>query len=334
MSDACFSRLPIPPQFQIDRWAKMEICNSCATSMPEKEVVCGGFCKANFHYKCARLSEETYKDICGHVAVFWFCKGCCDLMKNARFKNAMVSSNAATLELKDAYQKVVEELKAEIKTSLLAELKDEIQGGFNKLSPAVLSPIPPRVFQFNARNSPKRTRDDDVPEPVEQPTKIFRGTGPSANNAVRGSAGNSDDKFWLYLTKISPDVSESDVQSLAMECLQTNEIVVKSLIPRGRPLSMLSFVSFKVGVKKDLKSMAMNPATWPQGIEFREFIELESNARHFWKPAPRLDPGSNSSSENPIQQHQLPAPTSELGTIPPMVNASQVQQQQSNPPAQ
>lgn len=271
--------------------------------MTESEVVCGGFCKATFHYKCAHLSESLYKDISGNSAVFWFCKGCCDLIKNARFKNAMSSTHAASLELQDAYQKVVEDLKTEIKTSLLAELKQEIQGGFNKFSPAVLSPIP-RHFQFRTRASPKRTRDEDASEPVEQLTKIFCGTGQTAGSAVGGTLTRTDDKFWVYLTKISPEVSESEVEILAKECLQTSDVVVKSLVPKGRPPSMISFLSFKVGVHKDLKSKAMDPVNWPQGIQFREFIDYDTNARHFWKPAPRFDPGTDLSNPLPQQSNQ------------------------------
>lgn len=225
------------------------------------------------------------------------------MMKNARFKSAMTSTNAATLELKDSYQRVVEELKAEIKNSLIAELKQEIQGGFNKLSPAVLSPLP-RQFQFRARTTPKRTRDEDPLELVEQPTKMFCGTGQSGSSTLGESAVRPDEKFWVYLTKISPDVSESEVQNLANECLQTTDAVAKSLVPRGKPLSMLSFVSFKVGVQKDLKSKAMDPATWPQGIEFREFIDHGSNVRNFWKPTQRFDPGTTSSNHLQHQSNQ------------------------------
>lgn len=204
------------------------------------------------------------------------------------------ATHAASLELRDAYQKVVEDLKAEIKNSLLAELKQEIQGGFNKLSPAILSPVP-RRFQFRDRNTPKRTRDEESAQSSEQPSKIFCGTGQSAGSTSEGLAANADDKFWVYLTKISPEVSESDVQCLAQDRLQTADVVVKSLVPRGKPLSMLSFVSFKVGVHKDLKSKAMDPATWPEGIQFREFIDHDSNVRNFWRPSLRLDPGATSS---------------------------------------
>lgn len=220
-------------------------------------------------------------------------------MKKARFKNAMSSMNAASLEIKEVYQTVIEDLKAEIKNSLLAELKQEIQGGFNKLSPAVLSPVP-RHFQFRSRITPKRSRDEEASEPAEQPAKIFCGTGQAAGTLVGGSSTRTEGKFWLYLTKISPEVQESDIELLVKERLKTTDVTVKSLVPKGRPLSELSFMSFKVGVHEDLKPNAMDPATWPQGIQFREFIDHGSNTRLFWKPAPRFDPGTTLS--NPPMQ--------------------------------
>lgn len=197
--------------------------------MSNVEVVCGGFCKANFHYGCANLTEPLYKEIRDRPSLFWMCKGCRDIMGNARFKNAMVSMNAAAKEVNDVYQKLVEELKTEIKDSLIAELKQEIQGGFNKLTPAVLSPLP-RRFQFGNRSTanfvhgstPKRDRDEDALPTQEQPSKIFRGTAHPANSALAGSTVRTDDRFWLYLTKISPDVKESDVQLLVKECLLTD----------------------------------------------------------------------------------------------------------------
>lgn len=100
------------------------------------------------------------------------------------------------------------------------------------------------------------------------------------------------DKFWVYLTKISPEVTETDIEKLAKECLRVDEVAVKSLIPRGRPSSTLSFISFKVGVDPESKSKALDPASWPQGIEFREFIEDEGRrTQHFWKPTPNVDSG-------------------------------------------
>ncbi|XP_055623048.1 uncharacterized protein LOC129766505 [Toxorhynchites rutilus septentrionalis] len=277
----------------------MEICNSCASNMTSAEVVCGGFCKATFHFKCARITEALYNEIIGNPAVFWMCKGCCDIMGNACFRNTITSMNSVTAELNNMHKKVVEELKTEIKDSLIAELRLEIQGGFNKLSPAVLSPLPHR-FQFDNRSSPKRARDDD-PERLERPTKIFRGTGLMANGATIATAVRTESRFWMYLSKISPEVSEADIQNLAKECLQTDDVVAKSLIPRGRPLNTLTFVLFKVDINQSLKTKAMDPSTWPQGIEFREFEDNGSTSRHFWKPAPIADPGASTSTNNPIQ---------------------------------
>lgn len=267
--------------------------------MASTEVVCGGFCKANFHFSCANITEALYKEVRDKPALFWMCKGCRDIMGSARFKNAMVSMNAAAKEVNDVYQKLVEDLKTDIKDSLIAELKHEIQGGFDKLSPAVLSPLP-RRFHFGNRSTPKRDRDEDALS-TQQPSKIFRGTAHPDNNAVSRPASRTDDRFWVYLTKISPDVKEADVQHLVKECLLTDDVVAKPLVPKGRPLSTLTFVSFKVGVRQELKSKAMDPSTWPPEIEFREFVDHGSNVQHFWKPALVLDPGT--SSTNQSQNH-------------------------------
>lgn len=225
------------------------------------------------------------------------------MMANARFKNTMVSMNAATKEVNDVYQKLVEELKTEIKDSLITELRQEIQGGFNRLSPAP-APLPLR-FRFGLNPTPKRDRDEDQTPMLEQPAKIFRGTAHPANNLLTVPAVRRDDKFWVYLTKISPDVNERDVQQLVKECLLTDDVETKILVPKGRPLSTLTFVSFKVGVGHDLKSKAMDPSTWPPEIEFREFVEYGSNVPHFWKPAQGIDPGTptlnQSSNQSQLQ---------------------------------
>ncbi|XP_062556831.1 uncharacterized protein LOC134221658 [Armigeres subalbatus] len=120
-------------------------------------------------------------------------------MSNARFKNALASMNAATVELKDTFGKNI---------------------------------------------TPKRSRDDEA-APFDQPAKILRGAGPSNANVSSASVARSTDKFWIYLSKISPDVSEADVEKLAKDCLNVDEATVKSLIPRGKQVSTMSFISFK-----------------------------------------------------------------------------------------
>lgn len=275
----------------------MEICNSCAVNMTAPEVVCGGFCKATFHFKCAKISDTLYSQIVTNSATFWMCQRCREIMGNARFKNTLNSMNAATKEVNDMYQKLVDDLKTEIKDSLIAELKQEIQGGFNKLSPAILSPAPGR-FQFNNRSASKRLRDrDEVTFQLpDQPSKVFRGTN-QAINASEDSADRSENRFWIYLTKISPEVTEDDVVNLAKNCLQTENVVAKVLVPKGRPLSSFSFISFKVGVSNDLKSRALDPSNWPREIQFREFVETSSSVRHFWKPGQAADPGVSNNPE-------------------------------------
>lgn len=110
------------------------------------------------------------------------------------------------------------------------------------------------------------------------------------------------------MTKISPEATEDDIVDLAKSCLQVEDVVAKALVPRGRPLATLTFLSFKVGVKMDLKSKAMDPCTWPPEIQFREFIDTSTNVQHFWKPNQRTDPGTSKIAE----PQQTPASTSNM----------------------
>lgn len=67
------------------------------------------------------------------------------------------------------------------------------------------------------------------------------------------------------------------------ESLQTREpLKMVSLVKKGADLSSMNFISFKVGVPVELKDVALNPNTWPEGILFREFEGQSKNS--VWLP--------------------------------------------------
>lgn len=46
---------------------------------------------------------------------------------------------------------------------------------------------------------------------------------------------------------------------------------IVKLVPKGRTIESLSFVSFKIGLDPSLQQIALDPETWPEGLLFREF---------------------------------------------------------------
>ena len=81
-----------------------------------------------------------------------------------------------------------------------------------------------------------------------------------------------DERFWLYLSKICADVTAEAVCAMTKANLSIeNDPTVVKLVPKGKPIESLSFVSFKIGLDSALKQKALDPETWPEGLLFREF---------------------------------------------------------------
>lgn len=112
-------------------------------------------------------------------------------------------------------------MKCEIKESLIAEIRQEIEGEFNKLSPVL------RSFKFDhSSKSPKRRRDDGGTTSYHS-FKILRGTDLITANPFPARVDRPVDKFWIYLNIISPEASESNIKKLVKECLYTDEVTAK-----------------------------------------------------------------------------------------------------------
>lgn len=90
--------------------------------------------------------------------------------------------------------------------------------------------------------------------------------------------GSNIDKFWLYLSGLNPLITDADVQKIVSRCLDEPELVdVVRLVPKGKDISGMTFVSYKVGLDRTFKAKALDPSTWPVGLLFREFVNQPKN---------------------------------------------------------
>lgn len=185
------------------------------------------------------------------------------MMKNATFRQAISSTNSAIEVNNDEQNKALTELRNEIEQNTIkinsilerlptASARQEIQ---RKAGPLVNSRKRPRVDDESRTETSAGTKETDpaviIPLAVRQ---------------------EKEDLFWLYLSGFDPKATEDDIRELVKRNLNTNETVeVRKLVPKGKNLEELTFVSFKVGVVLDLKDSALSPASWQQGISFREF---------------------------------------------------------------
>ena len=55
-----------------------------------------------------------------------------------------------------------------------------------------------------------------------------------------------------------------------MRCLCTTDPVdVVRLVPKGKDVTGMTFISFKIGLDPCMKDSALDLAAWPDGLQFR-----------------------------------------------------------------
>lgn len=244
------------------------VCYSCARDANEVDVIaCDGFCKSTFHLKCVKLSAEARETIKNCGQIFWMCNACTKMMKNATFRQAISSTNSAIEASYDDHKKVLTELRMEIaqNTSKINSILEQ----FPTEPPTRQEPQRTQWKSSAPDYSRKRPRIDD--EPKTETSAGTRATDPAVIIPLAARPERAD-LFWLYLSGFDPKATEDNIRELVKRNLNSNEAVdVRKLVPKGKSLDELTFVSFKVGVVSELKDIALSPATWQIGIAFREF---------------------------------------------------------------
>ena len=106
----------------------------------------------------------------------------------------------------------------------------------------------------------------------------------TVDQAASANEAECGETFAMFITNIAIKNTEGDIDKLVRKFLKTYEsdkINVKILVPKGRELNDLDYVSFEVTVDSRLKSLAMKPSTWPKGVKYRQFIN-QSFSWHSW----------------------------------------------------
>lgn len=256
-------------------------CQSCASEISDTQVVCHGFCNATFHPACCGIASSAFGEVMKNDQLFWMCKPCADLMNDVRMREAVRAGYESGQEkLLTAHNEIVESLKQEI----LVELKNELKSNFSSLINS--SSLTPRTSKWTSGVMSTRRRrlfgKPSVSKSQKQP--LMLGTAESLSPSLGNfAAAAPSQKFWLYLSRISREVTVEQVRALASRRLGTDDVDVVKLVGKGRDVSTLSFISFKIGLDTTVKSKALSSSTWPKGIYYREFIDNRTNA-NFWKP--------------------------------------------------
>lgn len=243
----------------------VSVCCSCTLELNKAdEIVCKGFCRSAYHINCVNIPDNIRDSVKTYAQLFWMCVACTKMMENATFCQAIASTNSAIDAGNDGHNKVLTELRNEIKQNTI-----KINSILNHLpTPSPARFATPRKINL-PDNSRKRPRVD-----VEPRTESSSGTKDEDSSVIVPLATRQEkvELFWLYLSGFDPKATEDNIRELVKSNLDNGGTVdVRKLVPKGKNLDELTFVSFKVGINPELKDTALLPATWQKGITFREF---------------------------------------------------------------
>lgn len=262
-------------------------CFKC-TQIVEKDLVICIFCSKSFHgFQCVGLTTLQMKAINDVKGIMW----CCDLCQSTATTSdhldfqklvlnkldSLSSSGKSSTEFDqgdflnrfDALVQKVTNIEKKFEEAFTEpELKRKATG---------LRPQTPTTSGF-AMEWPKK-------RPLEANSKVIRGT---ASESVIALVGVVEELAYFHVSRFNPNADETVMKDWFMKLLNTTELESVKLTPKNISQENLSFVSFKIGVKKSISETVMNSSTWPINVMVKPFVSRPySQKKNFVVPSPQ-----------------------------------------------
>lgn len=211
---------------------------------------------------CSGVSRALLGYFTSHRSnLYWMCDKCVELFENSHLRTIAIKPiDPAPL---DSLTKAITELRTEIKQMTTNSSRS--------------APTPGTWHMLESGQPVKQIAES------KKVDNCLHGSKATHQDVVSVPTFSEQKKFWLYMSRIRPDVTNESVLGMVKANLNLSENpdIVK-LVPKGRDVSTLTFVSFKIGLDPGLKDRALDPSTWPEGIMFREFEDY--GTQKFRKP--------------------------------------------------
>ena len=252
-------------------------CGECSLVINELEPIRCGFCDTYFHIsqKCCGFNNRANRDLFSNGQAMFICPKCRDTLNGRSvctyIEETMSPQPPPSVDLNllsDQVQKL---------TSLVEALSKKVEG-VDKERPLAKSVSTPQW----PKTGIKRRRGNNG-QPVQVVAVAERGTNTidlSDLSVPFIVPPPQPQKFWLYLSGFQPLVKVEDVQKIVARCLDVQDSFdVVRLVAKDADITKLSYVSFKIGLDPDHRTLALNCSTWPAGLLFREFEQQPGRRR-------------------------------------------------------
>jgi hypothetical protein len=212
-------------------------------------VVCKGFCGKTFHINCLNLNmDKKVLETAACGSFLLFCDQCSKLQGSVvmrRFLSEAEDELADLVENLRSLTQKVDEMVSNAVASVRANVAED-----NK-TPAPVAALSPAV----------KTRAQRAKAAKEKAEK----------QEIPATRLTDEERRFLVLSRIHPDTTSDKIGNFIRRKTGITNIRCHLMIPRGKTVNELEYVSFKVGVGVANYSMLMVPELWRANVLVRDF---------------------------------------------------------------
>lgn len=238
----------------------MSLCSKCEESLPSvigEFTLCRGPCNAKLCRSCTGLTKSVLKCVAECDNLQYYCENCKSLSIKS-ITDALAVVNTSINKLSDRF----------VNNSTLS------------VTPS--SPFPLSSGSLNVPNTSglKRRRVENVGGAV---TRSSSSSKIPAGNLLVGSGDDDSElksveaKKVVVASMIHPTTTEDVLLNHLVKALSLNDATKSSIrcslmLPRGRKIEELDYISFKISVTDSIYNDLLSPTVWPKGVTLREYV--------------------------------------------------------------
>lgn len=227
-------------------------CNEIITAAPDSMKCIVASCGSSFHQRCVGINRSLNTVIENNTNVVFICNPC---------KNRLIG-----LPAEDIPKTLADDLSA-IKTTLT-----NLTSIMSKSANAWPAPLD-RIGSKSKRTRLTSELEDVSLLPPEEPQNNLKNTvvGTSEVNELRVVETRRE----IVASMLHPSTEAELLLSYLKEKLcaagVSSDLRITKLVPAGKDISSLDYISFKVAVPESSFNVLMSDTMWPKGVTVRQF---------------------------------------------------------------
>lgn len=236
------------------------VCNEAISSVIGETILCSGPCKSNLCRSCSGLTKAAVKIICEYDSCHFYCKVC------NRYSIKDISDSLT--DLKATICNLNVNMAASLaKTNAMLPVSPLILPGYLETVPSS------SLKRRRVDKSVDRGNSNSMAEVVKQ-SLIVGSRETSSFQTVEGRKCVVT-SLWHPSTSID-DLTKYLKDGLGLP-LEDKSLRCTPLIPAGRNVVDLDYLSFKIGVSESKFDALLSADLWPRGVTVREFVHRPGN---------------------------------------------------------